>query len=313
VCDGSDIFVPGIMQHVERAGIHSGDSIAVYPPVNLSPRHRDIMLEYCQRISSHLGLVGMMNVQFVIHEGEVFIIEVNPRASRTVPFISKVTGINVVSLATKVILGASLAQLGITSQLAKEPGLVAVKTPVFSFSKLAGVEVSLGPEMKSTGEAIGLARELAPALYKAFVGSGVILPAGGTVLLSVADRDKEELYPLATALAEKGIRLMATKGTGHYLTSRGLPISKYQDGVLGATASEALAAGEIDLVVNTVTLGKHPEREGFKVRALAIQYGIPCLTSLDTLGALLISLDGQTEPPEVFALGVIGLRSHSTI
>ncbi|HSL93272.1 MAG TPA: carbamoyl-phosphate synthase (glutamine-hydrolyzing) large subunit [Bacillota bacterium] len=299
VCDGESIFVPGIMEHVERAGIHSGDSFAIYPAPNLPHSHRDTMLEYCRRIAKRLGLVGMINAQFVIYEDKVYIIEVNPRASRTVPFISKVTGTNVISLAVKVMLGASLRDLGVTEEIGALPGTYAVKGPVFSFNKLMGAEIALGPEMKSTGETIGLATTLPGAMHKAFQGCGITLAQGGTVLLSVADRDKAELLPLARALESSGFALLASQGTRRYLMDQGLTVGD-------AAGEELLAAveeGQVSLVVNTVTMGRHPEREGFKVRRAAIEHGVPCLTSLDTLAALISSLPASTDKLEVVALG----------
>ncbi len=299
VCDGTDIFVPGIMEHVERAGIHSGDSFAIYPAPGLQPAHRDTMIEYCRKIASRLGLVGMINAQFVIHEDRVYIIEVNPRASRTVPFISKVTGTNVISLAVKVMLGATLRDLGIREEIGPVKGTFAVKGPVFSFNKLTGTEIALGPEMKSTGEAIGLAATLPAALHKAFLGCGIRLMEGGTVLLSVADRDKEELVPLASELARSGFSLLASRGTRQYLLDRGLKVGDTAD----AELLGAVEQGQVALVVNTVTLGRHPEREGFKIRRAAIEHGVPCLTSLDTLAALISSLPASKGELEVLALG----------
>lgn len=299
VCDGDNIFVPGIMEHVERAGIHSGDSFAVYPAPNLLRAHQATMLEYCRKIVGRLGLVGMINAQFVIHEDTVYIIEINPRASRTVPFISKVTGTNVVSLAVKVMLGASLKELGVGEELGPVPGTVAVKSPVFSFNKLGGAEIALGPEMKSTGEAIGLAASLPAALHKAFLGCGIRLPQNGTILLSVADRDKPELLPLARELEQAGFKLLASRGTRQYLVERGLHIAD----VTGEELLGALEQGAVSLVVNTVTLGRHPEREGFKVRRASIEQGVPCLTSLDTLSALITSLPAASGRPEIIALG----------
>jgi carbamoyl-phosphate synthase large subunit len=287
IADGSEVLVAGVMEHVERAGVHSGDSIAVNPPRNLSRAVIDRVVDHTTRMALALGVRGLINVQFVVAGDEAYVIEANPRSSRTVPFLSKVTGLPLVGLATRVALGRDLRSLGYRGGLWPAPPYVAVKAPVFSWSKLTTVDTSLGPEMKSTGEVMGLDRDFAGALYRALVAAGVRVPAGGTILATVADRDKAAALPLLGRFADLGFQLMATAGTAGALAAakiRATRVSKI--GEAGPNLLEEIQAGRVDLVINTLTKGKRPERDGFRIRRAAVEYGLPCLTSLDTAAAL---------------------------
>src|SRR5690606_9500788 len=225
ISDGKTTFVPGIMEHIERAGVHSGDSIAVYPPNRLSESIKKKCLEATDKIAKELEVVGLINIQLIIHEEEVYVIEVNPRASRTIPFLSKVTGITMANLATKCILGESLQNKGFKTEIYPESENVYVKLPVFSFEKLRSVDTTLGPEMKSTGEAIGYDTTLEKALYKGLIASGISIPFEGSVLLTVADKDKAEAYHIAKRFYELGFQLYATEGTAKYLLNKNLPVT----------------------------------------------------------------------------------------
>ncbi len=288
ICDGNEVLIPGIMEHIERAGVHSGDSIAVYPPRNLSQKVKSTIEDYTIRLSKALKVVGLFNIQFVMDTDEkVYVIEVNPRASRTVPVMSKITGIPMVSVATKLIMGKTLAELGYRNGLAKESGFYAVKAPVFSFAKLTTVDTFLGPEMKSTGEVMGVDRDYFNALYKAMAASGIKIPSGGNVLLSVADRDKEESLAIADKLLSLGFKLSATAGTYKVLTTAGFPVEYVND----ENVLDFIKNDTITLVINTPTRGKIPERKGFVLRRTAMEYNIPCITSLDTTNAVLSILE----------------------
>lgn len=284
ICDGQNVLIPGIMEHIERAGVHSGDSIAVYPPVSISDNVKATIVEYTQRLAKALKVIGLFNIQFVMDKDEkVYVIEVNPRASRTIPVLSKITGVPMVNVATKLIMGKNLKELGYSHGLLKESTYTAVKAPVFSFSKLTTVDTFLGPEMKSTGEVMCVDKDFHNALYKAFVAAGVKIPQGGNVLLSVADRDKEEALNIAAKLRELGFGLMATEGTYKSLKAAGfdaelVPMDNVQEG---------LKTDKLALIINTPTRGKIPERSGFKLRRTAIEYNVPCITSLDTTNAIL--------------------------
>ncbi|MGE5598320.1 MAG: ATP-grasp domain-containing protein, partial [Bacteroidota bacterium] len=294
VADGRDVLIPGLMEHVERAGIHSGDSFAVYPAVTLTQAEKARIISYTIKLARALNVVGLVNIQYVAAEGEIYVIEVNPRASRTVPFLSKVTGVPMVRVATNAILGRSIRAQGYEPGLVAESPFWAVKAPVFSFSKLAGVEVSLGPEMKSTGEAMGVAPSFADALAKAFRAVGVGMLTKGTALVTIADRDKEEALPWIEWLAKAGFRLAATAGTALFLIEHGIsvePVNKLGRGT--PDVLDLLRSGRVDLVCNTLTRGRVPERDGFRIRRAAVEAGIPCLTSLDTLQAYLKALLGQ--------------------
>ncbi len=288
ICDGNEVLIPGIMEHIERAGVHSGDSIAVYPPRNLSRKAKTTIEDYTIRLSKALKVVGLFNIQFVMDSSEkVYVIEVNPRASRTVPIMSKITGIPMVGVATRLIMGKTLSELGYKNGLAKETEFYAVKAPVFSFAKLTTVDTFLGPEMKSTGEVMGVDRDYYNALYKAIAASGIKIPSGGNVLLSVADRDKEESIAIANKLLTLGFRLSATPGTYSILSTAALPVDLLED----ERVLDSIKEDKITLVINTPTRGKIPERKGFILRRTAMEYNIPCITSLDTTNAVLSILE----------------------
>ncbi|MFZ5648810.1 MAG: carbamoyl-phosphate synthase large subunit [Bacillota bacterium] len=287
IADGETVLIPGIMRHVERAGVHSGDSIAVYPAEDISDNVKKQIEEYTIKLALALNVRGMINIQYVLHRGQVYVLEVNPRASRTVPYMSKITGIPMVSLATKAILGRKLSELGYTTGLYPEAGMVGVKAPVFSFSKLLQVDVTLGPEMKSTGEVMGVDDSYPRALYKALVAAGYIFPGQGTVLATIADKDKEEALPLLRGLSDMGFKICATGGTAAFLKENGLPVvrvNKMREG--SPNIADLIRSGEIKMVLNTLTKGKAPERDGFQIRRVAVEYGVPCLTSLDTAWAI---------------------------
>jgi len=288
ISDGETVIVPGIMEHVERAGVHSGDSIAVYPPHRLSEKLKKKAVEYTERISRALNVKGVVNIQYVVSDGEIFVIEVNPRSSRTIPYLSKVTGVPMVNLATKALLGKKLKDLGWESGLVPEKDHVAVKVPVFSFSKLTQVDTNLGPEMKSTGEVLGLAETYEKALYKGLIGAGLEIPRKGTILATIADKDKKEAVDYIKDFAELGFKIAATEGTAAALKEKGLKVDIVKKLGEGSPDSlELISDDKIDLVINTLTKGKLPERDGFKIRRSAVEMGIPCLTSLDTTQAML--------------------------
>ena len=288
IADGEDVFIPGIMEHVERAGVHSGDSVAVFPPVGLDEEAVATVVDYTLRIGRALKVKGLLNIQFVVAaDGRVYVLEVNPRASRTVPILSKVTGVPMVRLAVGVALGLSLAEQGYGSGLMPPPPYYAVKAPVFSFEKLKRVDISLGPEMKSTGEVLGLAPTYEEALAKAILGAGARLPSEGEILVSIADRDKEEARPILARLAELGFTLRATAGTAHFLASRGISVKTVKKvGEGRPNVIDLILGGRVQLVINTPTRGRLPERTGFAIRRAAVEYRVPCLTSLDTAAAL---------------------------
>lgn len=288
IADGETVLIPGIMRHIERAGVHSGDSIAVYPANKIDDNVKGQMVEHTIKLALALNVKGMINIQYVLHQGQVYVLEVNPRASRTVPYMSKITGIPMISLATKVILGKKLKDLGYDSGLYPETNLVAVKAPVFSFSKLLQVDVTLGPEMKSTGEVMGVDYSYPAALYKALVAAGYIIPRQGTVLATIADKDKKEALPVLRGLSNLGFRICATGGTAAFLQEAGLPVERVNKVREGSpNIADLIQSGKVNLVVNTLTKGKAPERDGFQIRRVAVEYGVPCLTSLDTAWALL--------------------------
>jgi len=298
ISDGDTVVIPGVMQHVERAGVHSGDSYAVYPAPGLEARELEHVVSYTVKIARHLRLRGLVNVQYVVHRGKVYVLEVNPRSSRTVPFLCKVTGVPMVKLATQVMLGETLASLGYQTGLVPPRDLVAVKAPVFSMSKLQAVDSYLGPEMKSTGEAIGIDHTLVGALRKAFAASGVHVPRGGSVLLTIADADKPEMFTIVSRLVQMGCRLVATEGTAKALQRAGFsPRVVAKIGEEGPTVLDVITGGEVDLVLNTMSnIYEDPSedggpviKDGFEIRRAAVERRIPCLTSLDTAAALLES------------------------
>lgn len=292
ISDGVTVLIPGIMEHVERAGVHSGDSIAVYPPQTLSGEHREKIVDITTKIARGLNVIGLVNIQFVIFQDEVYVIEVNPRSSRTVPFLSKVTNIPMANVATRLIMGKSLRELGYDNGLWPEDEYVSVKVPVFSFAKLRRVDTTLGPEMKSTGEVMGRDVFYAKALYKGLIGAGMKIPPTGTIIVTVADKDKEEAVELMKGFAELGYKLMATGGTAKALQQAGLHVNTVNKLSEGApNILDMIRSGEAQFVVNTLTKGKKPERDGFRIRREAVENGIVCMTSLDTVAALLHMLE----------------------
>ncbi len=292
VCDGTDILIPGIMEHIERTGIHSGDSISVYPAPTISDEVKETIVDYTKRLAQALHVVGLINIQFIDMNGEVYVIEVNPRSSRTVPYISKVTGIPIVDLATRVILGETLRDMGYTEDIAPEADYVAIKMPVFSFEKLRGAEISLGPEMKSTGECLGIAKTFNEALYKAFLGAGIHLPKHKQMIITVNDKDKPEAVGVAKRFEALGYRIYATRSTAKYLQAHGVnalwvnKISQESPNVM-----DLILGHKIDLVIDTPTQGRDKSRDGFLIRRYAIETGVHCLTSMDTANALALSLE----------------------
>jgi carbamoyl-phosphate synthase large subunit len=300
IADGETVLIPGIMKHVERAGVHSGDSIAVYPANHLDQRVREQIVDYTTRLALELNVRGMINIQYVLYNGQVYVLEVNPRASRTVPYMSKITGIPMVNLATKIIMGQKLADMGYRGGLYPETKLVGVKAPVFSFAKLLQVDISLGPEMKSTGEVLGVDASYPVALYKALLASGVVFPQRGNILMTVADKDKEEALPIARGFASLGYNILATAGTARYLEEHGVKatrVNKVREG--SPHIDDLLRRGEIHLVINTLTKGKAPERDGFVIRRATVELAVPCLTSLDTARAILEVLSDFQEGSEI--------------
>ena len=288
VCDGEDILVPGIMEHLERAGVHSGDSISVYPAQSLPHEICMQLVEHSRALARALHVQGLINIQFIVKDGRVYVIEVNPRSSRTVPYISKVTGVPIVKLATRVLLGERLRDMGFGTGLYRKSRLVAVKMPVFSFEKIIDADTSLGPEMKSTGEVLGVSPRYEEALYKAFLGAGLRMKRGGKVLCSVNDHDKAELIALAAEFARLGYPILATPGTAQALRGAGVAAETVED--FGQHLHN-LHKDEIALVVNTPTHGRVPARRGFQLRRWSVENGVPCLTSLDTVRALAFCLE----------------------
>lgn len=292
VCDGEDILIPGIMEHVERAGIHSGDSISVYPARSLSDKVKRVLEDYTKKLAVSLHVVGLINIQFIVYQEDVYVIEVNPRSSRTVPYISKVTGIPIVDLASKVITGEKIRDLGYEPGLQKESEYYAIKMPVFSFEKLRGAEISLGPEMKSTGECLGISKDFNEALYKAFLGSGVDLPKHKKMVLTVRDSDKLEAVEIGRRFAALGYEIYSTRRTCRVLNENGVP-AKHINKVERESPNllDLILSHEIDLVIDTPAQGIEKSKDGFIIRRHAIETGVSVLTSLDTADALLTSLE----------------------
>ena len=297
VCDGTDILIPGIMEHIERTGVHSGDSISVYPAHTISDAIKKKITDYTEKLAQALHVVGLINIQFIVMNDEVYVIEVNPRSSRTVPYISKVTGIPIVDLATKVIIGNTLKGMGYTPGLQPEAEYVAVKMPVFSFEKLRGAEISLGPEMKSTGECLGIAKTFDEALYKAFLGAGIVLPKYKQMIMTVKDADKPEAVGVAKRFAALGYKIYATRSTAKYLQEHGVEalwvnkITQESPNVM-----DLILGHKIDLVIDTPTQGHGDKtRDGFLIRRNAIETGVHCITAMDTANALATSLESATD------------------
>ena len=297
VCDGTDILIPGIMEHIERTGVHSGDSISVYPAHTIGPKIKETITEYTRRLAKALHVVGMINIQFIVMDEEVYVIEVNPRSSRTVPYISKVTGIPIVDLATKVIIGHTIRELGYKPGLQPEADYVAVKMPVFSFEKLRGAEISLGPEMKSTGECLGIAKTFEEALYKAFLGAGVVLPKFKQMIITVKDADKPEAVGVAKRFEALGYTIYATRSTAKYLHEHGVNLRRVNKITQESPNVMDLILGhKIDLVIDTPTQGHGDKtRDGFLIRRNAIETGVYCITAMDTANALATSLESARD------------------
>ncbi|WP_060209661.1 carbamoyl-phosphate synthase large subunit [Sporosarcina koreensis] len=295
ICDGENVLIPGIMEHIERAGVHSGDSIAVYPPQNLSAAMVETIVDYTERLALGLNIKGLLNIQFVISESQVYVIEVNPRSSRTVPFLSKITNIPMANIATKAILGQSILEQDYATGLAAAPEGVYVKVPVFSFAKLRRVDTTLGPEMKSTGEVMGKDLTLEKALYKGLVAAGMTIKDYGTVLITVSDKDKEEVLDLARRFTNIGYRILATVGTANRLAKAGIEVKIVNKiGSESPTLIDVIQKGDVQLVINTLTKGKLPERDGFRIRRESVENGIPCFTSIDTAEAMIRVVESLT-------------------
>ena len=306
VCDGEDILIPGIMEHVERAGIHSGDSISVYPAQSISDKCQRVIVDYTRKLAKSLHVIGLINIQFIVYQDEVYVIEVNPRSSRTVPYISKVTGIPIVDLASKVIVGAKISDLGYEPGLQKASEYIAIKMPVFSFEKLRGAEISLGPEMKSTGECLGVSRNFNAALYKAFLGAGVDLPKHKKMILTVKDSDKLDAVDIGRRFQALGYEIYSTRSTCKVLNKNGVnahPINKIEQE--SPTLLDLILQHDIDLVIDTPNQGIDKSRDGFLIRRHAIETGVTCLTSLDTAAALLTSLESGTKDLQVIDIASI--------
>ena len=300
ICDGENVLIPGIMEHLERAGIHSGDSISVYPTQTIEKRHQDKIIEYTEKIAKELNVIGVLNIQFIISNDEVYIIEVNPRSSRTVPYISKVTGLPVIDIATQVILGKKLKDLGYGVGVYKKNDYIAVKMPIFSFEKIKNADTSLGPEMKSTGEVLGVAKVFSEAILKAFIASGMNIKSKGRVLITVRDKDKEEVSVLANELEKLGFEIYATSGTAKYLKEKGIKataIAKIWEGT--DSIINLIQSGKLSFIINTPTKGKQSNRDGFKIRRLAVECKVPCFTALDTVQALYYALKNGTKEEDL--------------
>ena len=294
VCDGTDILIPGIMEHIERTGVHSGDSISVYPAYTVSQKVKETIAEYSRRLAKALHVIGLINIQFIAVGDEVYVIEVNPRSSRTVPYISKVTGIPIVDLATEVILGKKIKDLGYEPGLQKAADYVAIKMPVFSFEKIRGAEISLGPEMKSTGECLGIADTFDEALYKAFLGAGVDLPRYKQMIITVKDADKGEAIEIGRRFEKLGYIIYATRSTAAALNEAGVKARKVNKiSQESPTVMDLILGHKIDLVIDTPTQGRDKSRDGFLIRRTAIETGVNCITAMDTARALVTSLENK--------------------
>ena len=285
ISDGEDVLIPGVMELLERAGIHSGDSISVYPTSVVEQKYIDIIIDYTKRIAKELHIIGLFNIQFIICEGEVYIIEVNPRASRTIPYISKVTGLPVIDVATRVILGEKLKEMDYGTGIYKKSKYVAVKMPIFSFQKLKNADTSLGPEMKSTGEVLGVSKHFSEAILKAFIASGINVVERGKILVTVNDKDKPEILPIVKKLAKQGYSIYATSGTALYLKENGVESVEAVPKIWEGTDSipDLIHSGQLSFIINTPTKGKESNRDGFKIRRLAAESKVPCFTAIDTV------------------------------
>ena len=312
ICDGEDILIPGIMEHIERAGIHSGDSIAVYPAPNVTDVMREKLVEYTQKLARSLGTKGLVNIQYIICDGKIYVIEVNPRSSRTIPYISKVTGVPMIQLATLCMLGKKLNKLGYGTGLYKPAPYVAVKVPIFSFEKLADLDTHLGPEMKSTGEVLGIGKSLDEALYKGLLAASYKMQKTGGILISVRDSDKPEIADVAKAYSELGYEIYATEGTARIIRKSGFPVSVVKK--ISECAEEntmtLLSSGKIDLFVSTSTKGRVPTEDDVKLRRRAVSLAIPCLTSIDTASALAFSLKSRYSAYNTELVNINNMRTE---
>ncbi len=296
VCDGTDILIPGIMEHIERTGVHSGDSISVYPAPTIGDAVKEKIADYTARLARALHVKGLINIQFIAIGEDVYVIEVNPRSSRTVPYISKVTGIPIVDLATEVIIGRTIRELGYIPGLQPEAEYYAVKMPVFSFEKIRGAEISLGPEMKSTGECLGIAKDFNEALYKAFLGAGVNLPKHKNIIITVKDADKHEVIEIGRRFEKLGYTIYATKSTAAALNEAGVKARKVNKiSQESPTVMDLILGHKIDLVIDTPTQGRDKSRDGFLIRRIAIETGVNCITAMDTAKALVTSLENASK------------------
>lgn len=307
ICDGQECLLPGIMEHIERAGVHSGDSMAVYPPQSLSPHLIAQIVNSATRLALRLEVRGLLNIQFVVDSqtDTALVLEANPRASRTVPYLSKITGVPMVKIATHIMLGRTLREQGYRGGLYPDSPSIAVKAPVFSFLKLHRVDINLGPEMKSTGEIMGVDTDYPRALYKAMVASGIDVPTEGSLVATIADPDKPEALPIIRGFAELGFRVFATEGTARFLQEHGIPaqaVKKLHEGE--DNIEHLIRSGQISLLLNTLSTNKRIEREAARIRRASVEAGVPCLTSLDTARALLLALSARTRG-EPFALATV--------
>jgi len=305
ICDGEDVLIPGIMEHIERAGVHSGDSISVYPAQTIPAHIKSRVVDYSKKISLALKVVGLVNIQYILYKNEVYVIEVNPRSSRTIPYISKVTNIPAVDLATKCVTGEKLRDLGFGTGLYPESIYTAVKVPVFSFDKLHGVEVSLGPEMKSTGEVLGIDRGFGPALVKGLLAAGIRPPTSGGALLTVNDNDKKEIVAVADELRKLGFKLFATEGTSDALNGNDIPTIKVgKIAESGLTIMDILDSGKIQMLVNTVSHSRKTETDGLKLRRCCVELNIPCFTCIDTVNALILALKMNLKEADINVIDI---------
>ena len=295
ISDGENTFIPGIMEHIERAGVHSGDSISIYPPQSLSQKEIETLIDYTKKLAKGLKVKGLINIQYVVSKGEIFVLEVNPRASRTVPFLSKVTGVPVANIAMQCILGKKLRDLGFEKDIKEIGNSVSVKVPVFSFQKLKNVDTTLGPEMKSTGEVIGTDINLEKALYKGLTAAGIKIKDYGRVLFTIDDKNKENAIKLAKIFSKIGFSILATEGTGTYFENYGLKVKKVgKIEKSDYSVLDAIQNGDVDVIINTTTKGKSSEKDGFKIRRKATEHGVICFTSLDTANALLRVIESMS-------------------
>jgi carbamoyl-phosphate synthase large subunit len=310
VCDGKDIFIPGVMEHLERAGVHSGDSISVYPAHTIYQRFIDRIVDYTKRIALALKIKGILNIQFIVHKDEVYIIEVNPRSSRTVPFISKVTDVPLIEMAIKVILGQKLQQIGYGVGLYKKSQYIAVKLPIFSFEKIKDSEISLGPEMKSTGEVLGVDKLLSDALLKAFIAGGINVTNSGAMLVTVKKQDRQEVLSIVKKYVQLGFDIYATRGTGEYLAKHNLIVSIVEKDIRAENnVLQLIRSGKVNLIVNTPTIGKKATSDGFKIRRLAVESKIPCFTSLDTVKALRYALVNNKTEKDLIPIDINNIKN----